>query len=377
MSDSPQPLKRRAACDACRKRKIRCSGESPSCRRCDGFSIPCHFSAVGRIGRPRRQLQARPGQDVSTPSSTGSLGQSAVGEDVDMSLPPMPESLLSSMPAFDMDYFDATLWPEPLTAVVSSLPPLQPSIEPAVARPADTWPVASAPTSTIDGERGKNTSPTRKRPCDCARLAHENFSYPDDSYDGVEPLLRLRRATQVAEKLLNCTICFDTKRGFPGVTGNVYLLSALLSSIASSYTQFLDHHKRTDGEGGGQQTLCLGHSGDKGSSIDIKVSSKEFLSVLRTGIRADTDGLTKICDAFAQRQLKLHSKGHESCAEGWPCASQDATEDTTPTQPPPSACPNETDPTGSYLCFQAVRMVRASILELRTALDTSLLYRPC
>ncbi|KAI9154758.1 P-type cation-transporting ATPase [Paramyrothecium foliicola] len=123
---------------------------------------------------------------------------------------------------------------------------------------------------------------------------------------GLIPIRRLRSATQIAEKLVTCTSCFDTSKGYLGVTGNVYLLSALLSNIASSYTQFIDHRKQAADQGDQPRALFLSHDGDKPSSIDIELDGREYLALVKTGVRADVLYLTKLCDAFAGRQLKLN-----------------------------------------------------------------------
>lgn len=49
--------KRHAACDECRKRKLRCSGwgESGKCLRCQKQSTTCHFSPQFKMGRPRKR----------------------------------------------------------------------------------------------------------------------------------------------------------------------------------------------------------------------------------------------------------------------------------------------------------------------------------
>ncbi|KAL8731043.1 MAG: hypothetical protein Q9166_003694 [cf. Caloplaca sp. 2 TL-2023] len=47
--------KRHAACDECRLRKVKCSGESDGCTRCLAEGIPCHYSDKKTMGRPRKR----------------------------------------------------------------------------------------------------------------------------------------------------------------------------------------------------------------------------------------------------------------------------------------------------------------------------------
>ncbi|KAK9597870.1 hypothetical protein V6Z96_002613 [Aspergillus fumigatus] len=57
---SVPPLKRHAACDECRKRKLKCSGEATGCSRCLKQSLPCHYSLQKPMGRPPKK---RPRED--------------------------------------------------------------------------------------------------------------------------------------------------------------------------------------------------------------------------------------------------------------------------------------------------------------------------
>lgn len=47
--------KRHAACDECRKRKLKCSGQPTGCTRCVKQSLTCHYSKQAVMGRPRKK----------------------------------------------------------------------------------------------------------------------------------------------------------------------------------------------------------------------------------------------------------------------------------------------------------------------------------
>ncbi|KAK7981128.1 hypothetical protein PG989_013585 [Apiospora arundinis] len=374
-----QPLKRRAACDACRKRKIKCAGGTPVCQRCGRLVIPCHYSDVARIGRPRRQRQAHDAASLTADSNSplvSSPPEQPVSQDAaSMRTAPLPADGLvqpaSSMPEFDMSFLDNIPWPD----WTNSASQLSPSL---------TWDNFSTPSSDTTGDHQDTNSRSlsgTKGPCDCAILAHKHFSILGESHEGLEPLRSLREAAQVAKKLLTCGVCFDTGKGHRGVTGNVYLLGALLSNIASSYAQFFVQQKtRLAGKGNEQQTLTLGHgaSAPPDSLIELRVGSVEYLALIKSGIRIDAANLSAICDEFAQRQQKLHNEGHEECAEGRPCQSKDASGCSKPTQHSHAICPKAAadDPRRFFLCFQAVRMVRASIEELQAVLEDEALASP-
>ena len=52
--DDPE-AKRHAACDECRKRKLKCSGEPTGCARCIKQRLTCHYSKQAQMGRPRKK----------------------------------------------------------------------------------------------------------------------------------------------------------------------------------------------------------------------------------------------------------------------------------------------------------------------------------
>lgn len=53
--EADQGAKRHAACDECRKRKMKCSGEPTGCTRCIKQALTCHFSKQAVMGRPRKK----------------------------------------------------------------------------------------------------------------------------------------------------------------------------------------------------------------------------------------------------------------------------------------------------------------------------------
>ncbi|KAK5029967.1 hypothetical protein LTS07_005691 [Exophiala sideris] len=64
--DADPSAKRHAACDECRKRKLKCSGEPAGCGRCIKQHLTCHYSIQSKMGRPRKRQRtdASPDQDT-------------------------------------------------------------------------------------------------------------------------------------------------------------------------------------------------------------------------------------------------------------------------------------------------------------------------
>ncbi|EXJ70549.1 uncharacterized protein A1O5_06619 [Cladophialophora psammophila CBS 110553] len=53
--DADPSVRRHSACDECRKRKLKCSGEPTGCERCVKQNLTCHYSAQKQMGRPRKR----------------------------------------------------------------------------------------------------------------------------------------------------------------------------------------------------------------------------------------------------------------------------------------------------------------------------------
>lgn len=68
--DSYIPRPKRIACIICRRRKLKCDGQKPSCGTCARLGHPCAYDEVRKKSGPKRgyvkQLEARLGMTVST-----------------------------------------------------------------------------------------------------------------------------------------------------------------------------------------------------------------------------------------------------------------------------------------------------------------------
>ncbi|CAI7592188.1 unnamed protein product [Penicillium viridicatum] len=66
-NDSSEP-KRHAACDECRKRKLKCSGEPSGCSRCNKQSLSCNYSIQKQMGRPPKKRTRTEDEGASCPA---------------------------------------------------------------------------------------------------------------------------------------------------------------------------------------------------------------------------------------------------------------------------------------------------------------------
>ncbi|GAB7364388.1 hypothetical protein MBLNU230_g4931t1 [Neophaeotheca triangularis] len=57
-SSDPSSVKKRAACDECRTKKLKCTGEQPACARCVREELPCVYSVQKRMGRPKKRARS-------------------------------------------------------------------------------------------------------------------------------------------------------------------------------------------------------------------------------------------------------------------------------------------------------------------------------
>ncbi|KAI9738703.1 MAG: hypothetical protein M1834_008208 [Cirrosporium novae-zelandiae] len=79
-NDSSDNPKRHAACDECRTRKLKCSGESSGCSRCIRQGIKCDYSIQKQLGRPKKRKLRHSSEDISTDPTAGDSGVSVTGQ---------------------------------------------------------------------------------------------------------------------------------------------------------------------------------------------------------------------------------------------------------------------------------------------------------
>lgn len=54
------PMKRRTACEECRTKKLKCSGDLPACARCVRETLSCLYSVQKQMGRPKKRSRSTP-----------------------------------------------------------------------------------------------------------------------------------------------------------------------------------------------------------------------------------------------------------------------------------------------------------------------------
>ncbi|KAL5613289.1 hypothetical protein FOVSG1_002352 [Fusarium oxysporum f. sp. vasinfectum] len=81
--DLQDPANRRASCDQCRQKKLKCDGSYPSCGRCSTLGEPCKFSARMPMGRPKKRKIAseNEAQESSASRTSPSTLAMSIGSD--------------------------------------------------------------------------------------------------------------------------------------------------------------------------------------------------------------------------------------------------------------------------------------------------------
>ncbi|MCJ1469423.1 hypothetical protein MMC07_008056 [Pseudocyphellaria aurata] len=69
----PDARRLRASCDGCYLSKVKCTKETPTCRRCSNHGVVCKYSPSQRVGKPRRR-ENQPAYGGSTSQETGAAG---------------------------------------------------------------------------------------------------------------------------------------------------------------------------------------------------------------------------------------------------------------------------------------------------------------
>ncbi|EED20275.1 C6 finger domain protein, putative [Talaromyces stipitatus ATCC 10500] len=229
--------KRHAACDECRNRKLKCSGEQTGCRRCTAQGLYCHYSIQKQMGRPRKKqkLDGRrnDNSDGSEPRLLGAISDiekewtsADLGPDTTLLCPQVYLSRYGGyLPSKDVLHFDSSSLPQP--------PQLQP-----IAATIDPWPdfsttsasasmLSNVPSSAALGE----DAPT----CPCLSylyLCLSTLSSLNSFSINRETTTSLCTAARTAQSVIRCEIC---PLRFATGMQNVMMLGTLLSVMADAW----------------------------------------------------------------------------------------------------------------------------------------------
>lgn len=173
----------------------------------------------------------------------------------------------------------------------------------------------------------------------------------------------LRLATELAERVLDCTVCYDWTQP-PRVTiQNVMLVGRLMTEVASGYSSYVRWVRKfynglDDDDSRQTETVYLLPDGEVDSVLGFRVSGRMALELIMRGLQVDAEQLAGLGEKFAARQKARHQSGHEACpdAEGR-CWREVLDVDMDPSD----ICPHNCVLSTLTPCFRIVEAVQSSI----------------
>ncbi|KAJ5639953.1 transcriptional regulator family: Fungal Specific TF [Penicillium longicatenatum] len=361
----------RKSCEACRTRKLRCSGEKSGCSRCRGLALPCNFKDKGLPGRPRKLVRPEQREEAQIPSReerTGSSGSSQFSPAYSQSpfitqgtcdslmaagqLDPLPFEL-SNICGFDSFQYGST-------GICSS--------------PTEPWQALcdnghrdlELPSKAMDSY----ISPVSfSQSCKCDEEVSDTVRNLSQASMSNDVLQVLRMGVSLAERLLICPLCYDISKPPRVTVQNVLLIGQLMLGITSTYQNYIKwlYKHCTELDAKKESELVYLDSGlGFPSELSLQLSGAKFRGLVMHGLRKDGERLSALGKAFAQRQRNRHMAGHEACPDlGGQCRKKEyfgADHD------PLDLCP--LDPAARRLvpCFRIVDEVRGMIQQVEEAL---------
>ncbi|KAF2739952.1 hypothetical protein EJ04DRAFT_425731 [Polyplosphaeria fusca] len=330
-----------AACDECRTRKLKCSGDSPACSRCARESIQCIYSPQKQMGRPRkrrrddvrRSIEATPelGRDSTSSSVSGvsAASRPSFGEFGMMSPPNLND--FSGFPDFPssenlnngLSYQHHDELPLTTTYAQGPTPAFDfdvgPNIDPSLwdAQPAG---------AKVDPPTSLTPSGPDQTPCTCLSILYltltdlqtmTSFSFP-------AVISPMRQAMSTASTIIHCEKC---PRDTFSAIQNVLTLSSLFSAIASRFHKVLNEIEAEADrleESGTKKTFRIGdtspahthlhtNSLDCPMGFDIELDGSEWRRLAKKALKTEVLGggsnpapLKVLIDQFESRQTDWH-----------------------------------------------------------------------
>ena len=321
------------ACDECRFRKMRCSGESTGCTRCLKFNISCHYSARKQMGRPRKRRredgELNQDQDpalqfywegetgsLQDPVPMGPLGLYDANDTPDML--PNGSSLL---PTFDVapEFYDS-LPVETNPAMGSSIHDHLDDLQDFTHIGSATDPQACAAISS--GSISLQDSDTLSNRCMCLPLLYRFLgsfrSTPDPSFP--YSMMLLKKAARLSTDVVRCQEC---SKEYASALQNSMLLGTLVDLVINNYEKLLRHIDERS-MGSEKMTFRMGerspatdhlHTGtlDCPMGFDIDLTGDEWRTFARKTVRKELLGpgdynLKQILQEMQDRQQRWHSQ---------------------------------------------------------------------
>ncbi|KAF2171298.1 hypothetical protein M409DRAFT_50759 [Zasmidium cellare ATCC 36951] len=330
-SDTASQGKLRAACDECRTKKLKCTGERPNCSRCVRENINCIYSPQKQMGRPKKRARTDRDSSPTQNFSDAAIWDPSLHTDGGYDMAPF-ESAFTPGGSLQPWLKDAGDWGRDFSmpegghrhGSENGIPALTPDNSSSSSPPLLNLPPelqsshASSMThghshggSTqllLDPALGGNSSlgmPMGLMPnCACLStmyLTLNTLQSMDNAFAFPFALHPLREAMQTASEILSCEEC---PKRFITAIQNTQLLGTLLMSIAERYSKVLEHitaeslraslageEKKFRLQDLNTSTSHL-HAGGLGcvAAFSINLSPEEWRSMCKKVVRAEVHG---------------------------------------------------------------------------------------
>ncbi|KAF1923942.1 uncharacterized protein M421DRAFT_73991 [Didymella exigua CBS 183.55] len=336
----PQPHKEKlhAACDECRTRKLKCSGDKPCCGRCRREEMECVYSPRKTMGRPRKRRREE-GDELDDGAATIAIqdGHESIDGFTGFGLVDMPEFALhaeNEVYAQDTSLAGVAIY-EPFvdTSLIDPSPIDTSLIDPS---PIDTSPIDP---SLWDAQAAPSTQPSYAAaiqatppyhaalgPCICLSLTYltltELQTVPTLSFPRV--LQPLRHASGTIATVLRCPTCpLDRFSAMQNVSSISALFKALLERFSNALREIDAEADRLRAAratkpfrmGDGSPALAHLHTGapDCPLGFDVALDPDVWRALVKTALRAEVDGggsnpmpLAVLLEEAEERQGRWH-----------------------------------------------------------------------
>lgn len=330
--EQQEVVKRRAACEECRIKKLKCSGTHPACTRCVREGITCYYSPQKAMGRPKKR--ARSSEHTQIDESTtrrksiaipriqarNATSSQASGQQQERTK--SPEHEVPS--AYDMGSYASAFnpddslqpwlqqsFPEVINASWNSpsahtLPALTPDNDSLSSPgPADAQATGSHQLDPNLSHQNSNTFTITS--CACLSTLYLTLSTLNNMKTAADftfptALHPLREAMSSAETVMGCEEC---PRSFNTGLQNTTMLGTLFLSIAERFSKVLEQidveaaraerdgeRKRfrlTDLNGENGAHLHLGGAGCA-AAFSLELSPREWRTMCKKVVRAEVVG---------------------------------------------------------------------------------------
>ncbi|KAF6218296.1 hypothetical protein HO133_005642 [Letharia lupina] len=371
---APPIHKTLSACDECRTRKLKCSGEAAGCSRCKSESTTCHYSQKKTMGRPRKRrheeaggtdreenMGASEGLDVGAADvgprdshlATFSGNDPGLGTDgfhfsgnslEEEDTFPFGPGNGSIFP--DTDCFSFDLPEGPASNLEQGLPDWDPSQD--LGQPfstlADT-PLRLQTPPNVPGKVDSNSCSTGNAVIGCSCLSSlysmlaKFQSLPETSFP--YSMGALRSAASLGRSIVACHNCLQA---YNTALQNTMLLGALLQLLIIEYAKLLKHIEERSKQaekiafrfGDPSSPFDSRHTGrpDCPMAINIDLSGDEWRTLARKAVAQEVNnsqgshGLFGLVQEMRDRQVSWHERFSKGQHTAFHCADHQQSAET-------------------------------------------------